>query len=184
MSDADRIETMRSFFVARGHEVDPVMFAEGQLRMVKRAVRDQLRDLGIVPASKDALLKAVLGDPNEPVDAPVSAHVNRGRWIAECECGGAEVVDPVTRLFMCASCFNAPHEYRWRLVELPDPVTTQVIEAALVMRPELRTRNWRSEESVANLIAENVEHGLMKVGDEIRIEATPGTVPVPVEDVP
>ena len=175
MSD-DRIETMRTFFVAHGHEVDPVIFAAAQLRIVKRAVTKQMQDLGFAPVTKLALLESALGDPTDPIDAPVDAYVNRGRWIAECECGGAEIVDPITRLFMCASCFNLDHKHRWRLVALPDATTSQVIEAALVMRPELRTRNWRPGESVADLIAQNVENGLMQVGNEIRIEGTPPIV--------
>lgn len=182
MSRPDRIQTMRSFFAARGHEVEPVMFAEAHLRAMKRSVARQMRDVGIVAAEKLDLLDAVLGDPADPVDAPVVAYVNGGRWIADCECGGAEVVDAVSRLFMCASCFNVAHGHRWRLVEIPNERTLTVLERVLLERPDRRTRNWRPSESVAELIAENVAHGLMQIGDEIVIEPSEPTEPEVVTD--
>lgn len=91
-------------------------------------------------------------------DAPVPAEVNAGRWIARCECGGAEYVDLTTLLFMCCSCWNAGHGHQWRTVELPpDP---PAVEAALVARPDARNRNWRRPETVDDLLAENATHGV------------------------
>lgn len=177
---SDVIQTMRTAFVGRGHvEVEPVMFAAGVLSRTKQQIREQLRDVGWIPIEKVALLELELGDANDPVDAPLSAIVNGGRWIAQCECGGAEHVDPTTRLFMCGSCFNAKHDHRWRMVDLPDGRTMKIVETALLMRPDLGTRNWLADESVAELVAENVANGLMQIGDELVI-----TDPAPVEILP
>jgi hypothetical protein len=178
----DRIETMRTAFTARGHApVEPVMFAEGVLRRKKAQLEQQLREVGWIPADMVGILDVVLGDPNDPADAPLVALVNGGRWIAQCECGGAEHVDPETRLFMCGSCFNAEVGHRWRTVELPDAQTMRIVEVALLMRPEQDTRNWQADESVADLIAENVAHGLMEIGDEIIIEDPTPPVEIIVE---
>jgi len=163
---SERIETMRTAFIGRS-EVEPVMFAEGVLRRSKAAIEAQLREIGWVPKDRLSVLSIELGDPGDPVDAPVPAQVDAGRWIARCECGGAEHVDLETKLFMCGSCFNAAHAHRWRLVELPDARTITVVETVLLKRPERTTRNWKADESVAELIAENVAHGLMRIGDEV-----------------
>jgi hypothetical protein len=166
------IKTMRTAFAARGHDpVEPVMFATGVLRRMKAQIEAQLRDVGWVPVEKLAILELELGDPADPVDAPLTAFVNESRWIAQCECGGAEHVDPETRLFMCGSCFNVAFGHRWRLVELPNDGTMQLLGTVLLARPEPSTRNWNPGEKVSDLIAENVAHGLMQVGDEIVIDA-------------
>lgn len=186
---SERIETMRTAFTGRGHDpVEPVMFAAGVLRRKQAQLAQQLREVGWIPTKDAAVLEIEqLGDPSDPVDAPLSAQVDAGRWLCICECGGAEHVDPVTRLFMCGSCFNVAHGHRWRLVELPDAQTTAVIETALLMRPQRDTRNWLADESVANLWAENVAKGLMVAGDEVRIEDGVVTVrhdPPPIVDTP
>lgn len=163
MRDTGVIHTMRSAFAGAGHApVDPVSFAAARLRAVKRAVRDDLRAHGFVRRDLLELLAVELGDPAQPVDAPVVAIVNGGRWIAPCECGGAEYVDAETRLFMCCSCFNTAHGHRWRLVELPDPTTAALVEKALLARPKAQTRNWRPAETVAQLLAENIVNGVSK----------------------
>lgn len=167
----DLIHTMRTAFATRGEPVEPVMFAEGVLRRTKSAIEAQLRDVGWVPTEKLAVLNITLGDPAKPAKAPVKAVVDASRWIAHCECGGAEHIDPQTRLFMCGACFNAAQKHRWRMVVVPNERTVQAIEKILMFRPNPLTRNWNPGESVAELAAENVAHGFMGIGDEIRIEA-------------
>lgn len=51
---------------------------------------------------------------------PVHARIDFGRWIADCECGGAEYVDPDEPIFFCLSCGNAATSGRAREVIFPD----------------------------------------------------------------
>lgn len=50
---------------------------------------------------------------------PVKAVLDFGRWIARCECGGAEAVDPSDPIFFCVSCGNYRNSGRLRRVEFP-----------------------------------------------------------------
>ena len=48
----------------------------------------------------------------------VVARVNLGRLIADCECGGAEMVDPSDLRFFCFSCGNKSNAGKYRPVSL------------------------------------------------------------------
>lgn len=50
---------------------------------------------------------------------PVHARIDFGRWIADCECGGAEYVDPDEPIFFCLSCGNSATSGRAREVIFP-----------------------------------------------------------------
>lgn len=80
---------------------------------------------------------------------PVAAHVNYGRWVADCSCGGAELVAP-DMLFLCGSCG------RRCPVSWPDDV--QSIGMLLSCRP-VEARNWRPDETVHDLVDENGRWG-------------------------
>ncbi len=104
---------------------------------------------------------------------PVLGYVNQGRWIAMCECGGAEAVDPDEPIFYCFTCGNATTDGAPRLVIFPDE--REQIEAELLKRPviELRgrnpierafqalpgvgalSRNWTPDESLDDLKEQN-----------------------------
>lgn len=158
---SDRIETMRSAFHAAGHEVDAVGFAHAMLRARQQAVARQYADVGIVPSAALELARTELGDPADPRrDRPVAARVNAGRWIADCECGGAEYVDDEMRVFMCASCFNRADGGAWRRVIFPATPARGAIEAVLLARPDAVTRHWDPTLRVRDLERENAEHGL------------------------
>lgn len=106
---------------------------------------------------------------------PVLGLVNQGRWIAQCECGGAEAVDPDEPFFYCFECGNRVTDGSPRLVIFPDD--REQIEAELLKRPviELRgrnqierafqalpgvgllSRNWTPDESLADLKKQNRE---------------------------
>jgi hypothetical protein len=86
----------------------------------------------------------------------VNAFVNHGRWIAQCECGGAEVVDPEDPFFLCLSCLNAEFKERMRLVRFP--AGRGLVEAALMARKDPRTRNWAVGEPVERLREETERH--------------------------
>ncbi len=51
---------------------------------------------------------------------PVYARIDFGRWIADCECGGAEYVDPDEPIFFCLSCGNSATSGRARQVVFPE----------------------------------------------------------------
>ena len=88
-------------------------------------------------------------------DAPLlKAYVNHGRWVVDCECGGAEFAWD-NGLFMCNSCLNAKHSNQLRRVIFPR--NRSKIEFVLMVRPEVN-RNWYVGEKVAKLEAENKAH--------------------------
>jgi len=62
---------------------------------------------------------------------PVTARVNAGRWIADCECGGAEYVAP-SAPFFCFSCGNVLSQGKARPVTFPS--NKVAIEEALLER--------------------------------------------------
>ncbi len=81
----------------------------------------------------------------------VAAYVNHSRWVADCPCGGAELVSR-HRDFLCGSC-GGQGTVQW-------PRPRKQIEAALLERPVEGTRNWWPGETVAMLRAENLEAGI------------------------
>jgi hypothetical protein len=83
---------------------------------------------------------------------PIDAYVNHGRWVADCACNGAELVAPDQEM-VCGSCGAR------NTVTFPGPKTREKIEAALKVRPPLR-QNWYPDETVDELIAQNIEHGI------------------------
>ena len=82
----------------------------------------------------------------------VNAYVNHDRWVADCLCNGAELVAPGETM-LCGSC-GAEHT-----VKFPGPKTRDKIEHLLGLR-ELDKRNWKPDETVAELLAENIENGI------------------------
>lgn len=91
------------------------------------------------------------------------AFVNGGRWLALCQtesCNGAEYVNLDELLFFCCECRNAESDHHAIRVVLPDAKTRKQVEAYLGARPAWETRNWHPTETVAQLRAENREHGI------------------------
>ncbi len=74
--------------------------------------------------------------------AEVIARIDNGRWIADCECNGAEYVDPDEPVFWCFSCNNRHHGLL-RPVKFPPADTRQRIEASL--KPET-FNSWNEQE--------------------------------------
>jgi len=94
-----------------------------------------------------------------PRGKQIEAFINNNRWIARCECGGCEVVDPNDPIFYCLNplCLNAENKYRARKVKLPKKM--EDIEGILLRRkPE--NRHWYTHESVDRLRKQNKAHGL------------------------
>lgn len=103
------------------------------------------------------------GPPPIPVrgkDASRTAavRVERGMWIVDCVCGGAQLACRTDHRVFCCDCGNAPDGGKWVRVNWPDRATLVEIEAALLSRPPYN-RNWSPGETVDDLLAENVANG-------------------------
>ncbi len=119
-----------------------------------------------------AALAQTLGRPwrGDVCRAPaVEAVVDYGRWIARCECGGAEYVTPDDPVFYCCSCGNARTNGAARPVAFPEDIAEieaalmeipvddsdgkDAAERALRAKPVLRglVRNWKPGEKPAAL---------------------------------
>lgn len=103
--------------------------------------------------------------------APLVARVNHGNWIASCTCGAPPRPDipglpnPGMVVFLdvplgwCVRCGNKAWGGGWRPVTIPSPDERALIEAVLDCRPNVGDRNWEPSETVADLVAQNREHG-------------------------
>ncbi len=76
-------------------------------------------------------------------DAQVVARIDHGRWIADCECKGAEYVDPDEPVFFCFSCLNAGCRGALRPVKFPPAEIREQIETTL---SEENYNSWNEEE--------------------------------------
>lgn len=133
-------------------------------RMVGRMPQRQFMSLMLRKMGVEDKLK----EPKKKTP-PVMAFVNHGRWVANCECGGCEVVDRKDPVFMCFSCANfGAGEGELRPVIFPDDAGR--IEAALKIRDK-QNRNCNLGQAASSLEVENVEHGLV-------------SGPIPVETLP
>lgn len=89
-----------------------------------------------------------------PCDLPVPARVNHGRWITDCpNCKGGAFTHPDWKLACCGECGCV-----MRRVEFP--VAVAAIEVVLLARPTRDVQNWLPDETVADLLRENAEHGV------------------------
>lgn len=111
-----------------------------------------------IPPMNDANLEAV----------PLVAEINHGTWIAPCPCGAVGLPSPGCVVWIsqpwawCVRCENAAADRHWRPVVLPEPAERVAIEGVLERRPERAARNWVPGEMVTDLIAQNVEHGIVE----------------------
>lgn len=100
--------------------------------------------------------------------APLVARVNHGHWIASCPCGARGIPTPGCVVWFdgpgallgwCARCQNGATGRGWRAIVAPSTADRAAIEAVLICRPLVSDRNWEPSETVADLWAQNVEHG-------------------------
>lgn len=71
---------------------------------------------------------------------PVYARVEQGAWIADCECKGAQFVDPDEPIYFCFNCGNKANDHKLRPVIFPSQEEQKNIEALLLERPVIETR--------------------------------------------
>lgn len=121
-----------------------------------------------------ALKRSVHWNGKISAGSPVLARIDHGRWLADCECGGAEYVDPNDPIFFCLACGNSAQAGAARLVAFPKDAAE--IEMALLARPVEATgssaferamtarplvagleRSWSPGESLAQLRQQNRE---------------------------
>lgn len=88
-------------------------------------------------------------DIDRPRGAPVLARIELGQWIADCECGGAEFVDPDEPIFFCFSCGNRANDNVPRPVTFPPPAERQIIERLVLERPVDDLRGLNDAERAA-----------------------------------
>lgn len=133
---------------------------------------DRARELGFTDYF--ALLESIIKHeiPREIDGEPVYARVDFGRWIADCECGGAVYVDPEKDGFFCGNCKNNGGKLRpvvfpenakeiedellKRVVYLPTGKTgTQAAKEAKGL-----SRSWTRPETVEQLKEQRIKHGI------------------------
>ena len=87
------------------------------------------------------------------IELPVAMRIEHGRWLTDCPSGSGVIGDAEwseARCFACGAVFLSPVFPEC----LPD------VEAALLRRPRIEHRNWFPGETVSDLTAENVQHGV------------------------
>lgn len=110
-------------------------------------------------------LKTALGgghmvaDTIAPRKTAVYARVNHGRWIADCpDCEGSECITADDPVFMCLSCGNKDVRGSLRPVLWPDADERSKLERILVLRRDIKTRNWTYDETVHKMMRENKDN--------------------------
>ena len=98
---------------------------------------------------------------NDLVATGVSvAFADWGSWKARCAwCTSALALSRFQEGFVCWDCGRSVD------VVWPSAAMVRGVERLLMMRPAPKTRNWLPTESLSDLLAENVEHGVMVVDD-------------------
>lgn len=113
---------------------------------------------------------------------PMVAKVNGGIWKALCECGmrtdlAKSKVAPGCVVWLsqplgfCMRCGNQGTGRGWRPIVLPPAEMIAQIELILMCRPNIGDRNWEPDESIADLIYQNREHG-DPVPEDIELHVT------------
>ena len=82
----------------------------------------------------------------------ILAYINLGRWVADCACNGGELVAPGEQM-LCGSCGAK------NTVKFPDKKTRERIDKVLLQRDSYN-QNWLPDETVAELVAQNIENGI------------------------
>lgn len=88
----------------------------------------------------------------------VAPQVIRSQWVVECPwCAGAIVVNPGS-WYLCVECLNADNS--GKVARIIDPPDRTEVERLLNLRPNFQNRNWLTGETVENIRAENIAHGI------------------------
>jgi hypothetical protein len=106
----------------------------------------------------------------------VTAIVESGRWIAKCECGGAEYVSQDEPIFFCFACANFDNggdarpvtfpqdmkDIEWELCKRPIVLSKggNMIERVFHSASSILPRSWSPPQTADELKQENEEAGL------------------------
>ena len=107
-----------------------------------------------------ARAKIAVRDVTQISPITVQAYISEGRWVADCPagCGGALLMPLNDPWYFCVNCGSG-----WHRVVFPPAM--REIQTLLLKRPLEggipKTRNWRVGESVDQLRAENLAHGVV-----------------------
>ena len=91
----------------------------------------------------------------------LEATINHSRWVVDCPvvgCGFAMMVSKNAPLFICWECGSLVNGGNWYNVVFPP--NAAALEAVLLLRPAIPTRNWIASETLADLKAENEANGI------------------------
>jgi len=88
--------------------------------------------------------------------APIAAQIRGNAWVIQCECGAGNATDPQWQIACCFAC-GAVHR------QVVFPKDAAAIEKVLLERPKVQNRHWMPGETVDDLIAENVAHGVRRM---------------------
>ena len=80
---------------------------------------------------------------------PLVAYLNWGRWVADCPCNSGLLIGNGSGVYRCRDCGERS--------QVRMPVEWQEAERLCRNRPP-KHRNWREDETIAGLIAENIMH--------------------------
>lgn len=147
--------------------LDPMLIADAEVPRTNRIDRPyevlSRPSLGRVLDTPKALLEfqaAHLAAHNRPAPAEslvaFVARVDFGRWLGDCTCGDAPVIDPEWSLACCFTCGTI-----YRTIVMPAEAAD--IEAALLARAHPINRFWFPQETVADLLAENAANAVVVV---------------------
>lgn len=109
----------------------------------------------------DLVLPSQVGDLQE--SGLTFARFNWSRWVVDCSspwCTSAMTLPAGTLLMRCLDC-------SWFTEPIVWPEQIDMIETVLLMRPDEKTRNWEPGETVFDLIAENLQHGIIQPPAEL-----------------
>lgn len=98
-----------------------------------RNVKERIARLSAQMVAKRLLDTPFVG--GETVGVPVLAEIGDSQWMARCECGGHEAVDPDEPIFYCFNCGNYKTKGKPRLVIFPSKEEIEEIEHLLLERP-------------------------------------------------
>lgn len=134
--------------------------------------------LMLMEKSIDAGLFQARWDGEHVGGAPITAYVDFGRWLARCECGQCNYVDPDEAVMYCARCGNRNsglarpvlfpsdrtkiEEALLRRAVTENPAAMNIVQAALLAKPKnpVLTRNWYPGQSLESLVDLNSMNGV------------------------
>lgn len=101
------------------------------------------------------------GRTEQPQTEPLKAGIDCGRWVVNCDCGGAIALHPDWQFAACFTCGQS-----WTTIEFPTPAFMKELTKILEQRPPNPLRrndrkwlwSWWPSETLDDLRKENRDH--------------------------